>query len=95
MPIYLPTKTNTATIEDMSNNRLVPVGLYPFCGDVYWCPSIQLNDCICFRTFPRSNERIKDMSFDIHPRSYRSSKRDVIEDTYPHRHIRQCKNMAR
>ena len=49
----------------------------------------------CFRTFPRSSERIKDMLFDIHPCLYRSSKRDVIENAYYHRHIRQCKYMAR
>ena len=52
-------------------------------------------DCICFRTSQRSSERIKDMFFDIPPCLYRSSKRDVIEDASLHRHIRQCKYMAR
>ena len=30
LPISLPTKINTSAIEDMANNRLVPVGLHPF-----------------------------------------------------------------
>lgn len=80
--------------QSTCTSRAASFRSYPFSGDVHWCSSIQSFDCICFRTFPRSSERIKDMFFDIHPRSYRSSKRDIIEDTYHYRHIRQCKYMA-
>ena len=68
--------------QSTCTSRAVSFRSYPFSGDVHWCSSIQSFDCICFRTFPRSSERIKDMFFDIHPRSYRSSKRDIIEDTH-------------